>query len=100
MAKPVYQIDRYFNFMASIVIMFGIIFEMPLVITALGYFKIVDYQLISKFKKYALVIIFILAAVLSPPDIISQFLMALPMVVLFEISHWVLKIMEKGRFNE
>lgn len=98
--EPVYQIDKYYGFVFSSLIMFGIIFEMPLVITALGYLRLVSVKMLSSTRKYAVLVIFVVATVLSPPDVLSQFLMAVPMILLFELSLVILKQIEKRRVDE
>ena len=70
----------------SCLLAFGLVFEMPLVITFLARLGIVNAAILSKFRKYMILIIFIGAAILTPPDVITQLFMAFPLVLLYEIS--------------
>jgi len=70
-------------------ILFGIIFELPMVAYALAKIGILKYQWMSKYRRYAIIIIFVLGAIFTPPDPISQVMMALPLILLYEISIYV-----------
>lgn len=76
----------YLSLVMNTVISFGLIFEMPSIMMILTRFGIVQVSFLKKNRKYMILVIFIVAAVLTPPDIISQSLLALPMVLLFEIG--------------
>ena len=82
------------DFVAKILkfmLLFGVMFEMPLVTFALAKIGIIKYHWMTKYRKYAIVGIFIVGAVLTPPDPISQIMMAAPLVILYEISIIVAK---------
>ena len=84
---PMLSVGPYVNFLMAFLIPFGIMFELPLVVYVLARIGIVNYRLLADKRKYAILIVFIVAAVLTPgPDLISQILLALPMVILYEIS--------------
>lgn len=84
---PMLSVGPYVSFLISFLIPFGVMFELPLVVYLLARIGIVNYQLLAKNRKYAILAIFVLAAVLTPgPDMVSQVLLALPMVILYEIS--------------
>jgi len=83
---PLYKMNEYLSFLLQISIAFGVIFEMPVisfVLTKLG--LLTPRFLIDKFR-YAVVIIFVVAAVLTPPDVFSQMLMAVPLLALYAVS--------------
>ena len=65
---------------------FGIAFQMPLVLVGLNRIGVLSRKTAIQSRKYVIVLIFIMAAVLTPPDVISQILLALPMLLLFELS--------------
>jgi sec-independent protein translocase protein TatC len=65
---------------------FGLVFELPLVLTFMARLGIVSVDFLKKNRKYAILLIFTAAAILTPPDVITQIMMALPLMVLYEIS--------------
>jgi sec-independent protein translocase protein TatC len=84
--RPMLSMKEYLSFSAKLLLAFGIVFELPLVLTALARLGIVTVPFLKKSRKYALVIFFIGSAILTPPDVVSQVMMALPLMVLYEIS--------------
>ena len=70
----------------SMVLLFGIVFEFPTVIAVLSKFGIIDRAFLRKYRKYALVIVLILAAIITPADPFSMFVAALPLYFLYELS--------------
>ena len=83
---PMITISRYISFLGILTLAFGIIFELPLISLFLTRLGIVTPQFLSSKRKEALVFIFILAAVLTPPDVVTQCLMALPLIILYEVG--------------
>ena len=79
-----WSIARYLSFATSFLFAFGLVFQMPLVFWFLGAIGVVDAALLRKSRKYAVVFILILAAVLTPPDVFSQVMMAIPLLILYE----------------
>ena len=85
--KPMITISSYIDFILKFTLAFGVVFEMPVVITLLSMLGIVTPQFLSKNRKYAILINFVIAAVLTPtPDIVNQSLMAGPLIVLYEVG--------------
>jgi len=76
----------YLSFSSKLLLAFGIVFELPLVLTAMARLGIVTVPFLKKNRKYAIVLFFIGAAILTPPDVVSQVMMALPLMLLYEIS--------------
>jgi sec-independent protein translocase protein TatC len=76
----------YLSFSIGLLKIFGIAFQMPLVMVLLNRLGVLPRSSVVKFRRYAIVFIFVVAAILTPPDIISQTLLAIPMIALFEIS--------------
>jgi sec-independent protein translocase protein TatC len=83
---PMITVSSYISFLGLLTLSFGIIFELPLASLFLTKIGIVNPGFLSSRRKHAIVLIFIVAAILTPPDIITQCLMALPLLVLYEIS--------------
>lgn len=92
------KISDYLSFVLKLLIAFGLIFEMPIFTLFLARLGIISAELMRRFRKYAIVAIFILAAILTPPDVLSQLLMAGPMLLLYEVSigvAWIFKRKKK-----
>ena len=79
-------ITGYLAFSIGLVKIFGLAFQLPLVMVLLNKIGVISKQTAIKSRRYIIVGIFIIAAVLTPPDIVSQILLALPMLLLYEIS--------------
>ncbi|UKL13870.1 twin-arginine translocase subunit TatC [Dissulfurimicrobium hydrothermale] len=81
------NVSEYFSLTIHLLIGFGIAFELPVFIALLGVVGIIDAKMLQRNRKYAILINFILAAVLTPtPDILNQFMLAVPLMLLYEIS--------------
>ena len=91
---------EYFGFSAKLLLAFGLVFELPLVLTFMAKLGIVSVDFLKKNRKYALLLFFAGAAILTPPDVITQILMALPLMVLYEISIIGAKIFGKKKKTE
>ncbi len=84
--RPMPSMKEYLSFSAKLLLAFGLVFELPLVITFLAKLGIVSVPFLKKNRKYALLLFFVGAAILTPPDVVTQVMMALPLMVLYEIS--------------
>jgi len=89
---PAISLGRYVSFVGVLTFAFGAIFEIPLVILFLARLGIVTPAFLSTKRRHAVVIIFILAAILTPPDVITQCLMAGPLMILYELSVFFSKL--------
>lgn len=97
--KPMIAIDSYLSFFTQTCLMFGVVFELPLVITTLGILGLVSQSFLKEKRKYAIMVISVLCAILSPPDLMSMVLMLIPMVVLYEISVILVGFFEKKKMQ-
>ncbi|MDY3204208.1 MAG: twin-arginine translocase subunit TatC [Arcobacter sp.] len=86
------SIGAYVGFFTKLLIGFGISFELPVITFFLAKIGIVDDKMLKDFFKYAIVFIFIIAALLTPPDVISQLLMAAPLTLLYGVSIYIAKV--------
>ena len=85
--KPMISVGNYMDFCLKFILAFGLVFELPMLIVVLARMGIVSVQTLAKNRKYAVLAAFIIAAVLTPtPDAFNQTLMALPMILLYEIG--------------
>jgi len=89
---PMISVEEYLSFTIKLIIAFGLVFEMPLFAYFLAKMRIITPEAMRKHRKYAVLSIFVIAAVLTPPDVFSQVLMACPMLILYEISIYVAKV--------
>ncbi len=90
-AEPMLSISKVVSYMMSFIIPFGLVFLLPLVVYILTKIGVLSPALLVKSRKYVIVILSVLAAILTPPDIISQILLLIPMLLLWEISVFIAK---------
>jgi sec-independent protein translocase protein TatC len=86
---------EYLSFSIKFLLAFGLVFEFPVVLVLLARIGVIDAKMLARQRKYAILLIFIFAAVMTPPDVISQVLMALPLIGLYELSILLSKIFGK-----
>lgn len=91
------SIQNYINFVLSTLITFGIIFEMPVVTVLLSQLGILNPVWMTKSRKFVIVVLFVVGAVITPPDVVSQVLVAVPMLILFEISVLLSKMIARRK---
>ncbi len=90
---PVISISEYLSFITILTLVFGVVFELPAVIIILAKLGMVTPAFLSKNRRWAVLVIFITAAVLTPtPDAFTQILMAVPLIFLYEVSIWVSRL--------
>jgi len=93
---PVISISKYLSFVIMLLLVFGIVFELPVAVFLLSKLGIISPQFLSGNRKYAILAIFVAAAVLTPtPDAFTQVMMAVPLIVLYEISIWICRFTYK-----
>ncbi len=93
--KPMPSMKEYLSFTIKFLLVFGLVFEFPVVLVLLARIGVIDAKMMARQRKYAILLIFIFAAVMTPPDLISQVLMALPLMGLYELSILLAKIFGK-----
>lgn len=96
-AQTMPTLDSYIDFLTMLVLPAGFIFELPLVIYFLSKFGIVSAKFLRTYRKHAIVIILIIAGVITPPDVLSQILVTIPILLVFEIGIIVAARIEKSR---
>lgn len=94
------SIGKYVGFFTKLLIGFGIAFELPVITFFLAKIGLVNDQMLKDFFRYAVVLIFIVAAVLTPPDVISQVLMAAPLLILYGVSIYIAKVFNPAQKEE
>lgn len=88
------QLGAYLDLIMSFLFAFGVVFQWPVLLVLLGKVGIVTVASLQQYRRIVIVISFVVAAVLTPPDIISQFALALPMIVFYEIAIIILRMMK------
>lgn len=98
MSTPLFGLDQTLSFVFSMLFIFGVVFQFPLVIAVLTRLGVVDYNFLASKRKYAFVIIFVVAGIITPdPTVVSQTLVGVPLYVLFEVSIWVSRFIGKKK---
>ncbi|ACL57167.1 twin-arginine translocase subunit TatC [Methylobacterium nodulans] len=91
------KVDEYLSLIMTLIFAFGIAFQMPVILTLLAQIGLIDSKFLAERRRYAIVLVFVAAAVLTPPDVISQLSLAVPMLLLYEASVISVRTMEKRR---
>jgi sec-independent protein translocase protein TatC len=89
------DIEAYLSFVLTMFLAFGAAFEVPVVVVVLARMGIVSVEKLKEFRGYFVVLAFIIAAVITPPDVVSQLALAIPMVLLYEVGIWAAQIFIK-----
>ncbi len=90
--EPMISLGYYISFLLALLLPFGLIFELPLVLNLMVKLRILSVKRIVSVRKYVIVLIFLVGAILTPPDVITQILLALPLIILFETSILIAKL--------
>ena len=93
--KPMPDMNDYLSFSVKFLLTFGLVFEFPILLLILARIGVINAKMLAQKRRYAILLIFIFAFVISPPDIISQVLMALPLMGLYEVSILLCKVFKK-----
>ena len=96
-ASTMWSVQEYYNFVLSFVLPFGIMFELPVILYMLAKKDKVTYESLAKYRKYVVLVIAIAAAILTPPDVVSQLMLGIPMYLLYEISVQIVRVMKRRK---
>lgn len=94
------KIDSYISLVRSSLLASGLIFELPIIMYFLTKMGLITPDFLKKYRKHALVLVLILAAVITPPDIISQIIVAIPILILYEVSIYISKVVVKRELKK
>jgi sec-independent protein translocase protein TatC len=98
MALPIQleaRVSEYLDLIMTLIFAFGLCFQIPVFLTLLGVVGLVSPEFLAQQRRYAIVVIFIIAGVLTPPDVLSQFMLAVPLLLLYEISILLIRYVNK-----
>ncbi|HSH34978.1 MAG TPA: twin-arginine translocase subunit TatC [Schnuerera sp.] len=91
---PMFTITQYISFTTKFLMIFGVVFQLPLLFLILGILNVVNASLLSKSRKYAIIAIAVIAAIITPPDVISQLMIIVPLWILFEIGILLVRVVQ------
>jgi len=94
------KMNEYLSLMMTFIFAFGLAFQLPVVLLLLVRFGVLSIQQLVSFRKYAIVLAFIFAAIITPPDPFSQISLALPIIILYEISILISKFLSKRKKDQ
>ncbi|MBL9098349.1 MAG: twin-arginine translocase subunit TatC [Alphaproteobacteria bacterium] len=94
------RVTEYLDLVMTFIFAFGLSFQLPVLLTLLGRVGIITSDMLKQSRRYAIVGVFVVAAVLTPPDVISQFALAIPLLLLYEASIWSVRLIEKQRAED
>jgi sec-independent protein translocase protein TatC len=86
------DIEAYLSFVLSMFLAFGMAFEVPIVVIVLARMKVVSIEKLKAFRSYFVVLAFVIAAIVTPPDVVSQLALAIPMCLLYEVGIWAAQL--------
>lgn len=95
-----WTITSYVTFATQLLVAFGLAFELPVILLILGRLRIISSRWLREYRRHAIIVILIIGAVLTPPDIFSQLLMSVPLILLYELCVWIVWSWERARGEE
>jgi sec-independent protein translocase protein TatC len=95
--QPLISGEHYFAFVLRLALAFGVVFQFPLVVAVLTYWEVLAPDFLARYWRYGVITVFVLSALLTPPDVTSQLLMAGPVLVLYFVSMGVAKAIARAR---
>ncbi len=98
-AEETYGLTQYFQFLFNLIVPVSLLFELPIIILFLTTIRVVNPPILVHLRKYAIFLSIVIAAVITPPDFLSNILVAIPIIILYEISIWLSKIIYRKQLK-
>ncbi|MGE5252931.1 MAG: twin-arginine translocase subunit TatC, partial [Planctomycetaceae bacterium] len=98
--RPLPSIREYLTFTLKLLLGFGLLFQWPALVFFLSRMGVVSSSFLARNRKYAILLIFVAAAILTPPDLVSQLLLAGPLILMYEGSIWMAKLLGERKKEE
>ncbi len=95
--SPIITIDEYLRFATGVILAFGILFQLPVLLVVLGLLGIVTPDTLAKYRRHAIVILAVLSALLTPADPGTMLMLLLPMILLYELSIWLSRLVLRSK---
>lgn len=95
-----FDLDSYISLVRTSVLACGIVFELPILMYILTKIGLITPEILRKYRKFALIIVLVLSAIITPPDIVSQIIVAIPILILYEVSIYISKIVIRNKEKE
>ncbi|CAM3434747.1 twin-arginine translocase subunit TatC [Aequorivita lipolytica] len=95
-----FDLDSYISLVRTSVLACGIVFELPIIMYILTKIGLITPEILRKYRKFALIIVLILSALITPPDIVSQIIVAIPILILYEVSIYISKVVIRNQARE
>lgn len=99
-ADPNYGIAQYFGFMFNMVVPFGVLFQLPIVVMFLTRLRILNPMRLAKVRRYAYFVLAVVGVTLTPPEIVSDILVIIPLLLLYELSIWLSRVVYRKQLRE
>lgn len=100
LATPMLAIDKYVSFLFGFVLPFGLAFELPVVLYITTKLGLTNYQMLASKRKFVILAVVVIAAFLTPPDVVSQIMLSIPILILFEISLLICRVVKPKAAQE
>lgn len=94
-----YSIAEFINFAVLMLVVFGVIFQMPLIMTFLVGYNIVDFDTLKYYRRHLFVAFFLMGSIITPPDVFTQTIISIPMIIFFEISLLVIRVIHRDKIK-
>lgn len=100
LATPMLSIDKYIGFLLGFLLPFGLAFQLPVIIYLTTKVGLTTVEMLTSKRKYVILVVFIIAAILTPPDVVSQVMLALPMLILYEVGVLIARAVKPSEGRE